>query len=60
MSQRPEPLRAALAQVNSTVGDLTGNAERIAASIDHARAEQAQIVVFPELALTGYPPRTCC
>ncbi len=56
MSQRPEPLRAALAQVNSTVGDLTGNAERIAASIDHARAEQAQIVVFPELALTGYPP----
>ncbi|HYI35818.1 MAG TPA: NAD+ synthase [Thermoleophilaceae bacterium] len=56
MSQRPEPLRAALAQVNSTVGDLTGNAERIAAAIDAARAEQAHVVVFPELALTGYPP----
>ena len=56
MSQRPEPLRAALAQINSTVGDLTGNAERIAGSIDRARAEQAQLVVFPELALTGYPP----
>ena len=56
MGQRPEPLRAALAQINSTVGDLTGNADRIAAAIDHARAEQAQLVVFPELALTGYPP----
>ncbi len=56
MSPRPEPLRAALAQINSTVGDLTGNAERIAAAIDHARAEQAQLVVLPELALTGYPP----
>ena len=56
MGKRLEPLRAALAQINSTVGDLAGNADRIAAAIDHARAEQAQLVVLPELALTGYPP----
>jgi NAD+ synthase (glutamine-hydrolysing) len=56
MSPRPEPLRAALAQLNTTVGDITGNAERIASAIDRATAEQAHLVVFPELALTGYPP----
>ena len=56
MSMRPEPLRAALAQMNPTVGDIAGNAGRIAALIARARDEGAQLVVFPELALTGYPP----
>jgi NAD+ synthase (glutamine-hydrolysing) len=42
--------------MNATVGDIAGNAERIAAGIAAARAAQAQIVLFPELALTGYPP----
>ena len=49
-------LRVALAQVNPTVGDLAGNARLIAGRIDEARAAQADIVCFPELALTGYPP----
>src|SRR6478609_6355746 len=56
MSQRPEPLRCALAQINSTVGDIAGNADRIAAATVQARERGAALVVFPELALTGYPP----
>ncbi|HEV2723588.1 MAG TPA: NAD+ synthase [Thermoleophilaceae bacterium] len=51
-----EPLRAALAQMNSTVGDIDGNAAQIADLIGRSRDEGAQVVVFPELALTGYPP----
>jgi NAD+ synthase (glutamine-hydrolysing) len=49
-------LTVALAQIDPTVGDLEGNAEKIRAGIERARAEGAQLVVFPELALTGYPP----
>ncbi len=49
-------LRCALAQINSTVGDLDGNAARIAAQIEAAEDAGADIVAFPELALTGYPP----
>src|SRR3954468_5408934 len=56
MTMRSEPLRVALAQINSTVGDIPGNAAKIREWIDRARDEDAQIVVFPELALTGYPP----
>ncbi|HEX2160692.1 MAG TPA: NAD+ synthase [Thermoleophilaceae bacterium] len=56
MSPRPEPLRCALAQINSTVGDIDGNADRIAAATVQARERGAALVVFPELALTGYPP----
>jgi NAD+ synthase (glutamine-hydrolysing) len=56
MTARPQPLRAALAQINPTVGDITGNARRIAAGISRARDEGASLVLFPELALTGYPP----
>jgi NAD+ synthase (glutamine-hydrolysing) len=49
-------LRIALCQINTTVGDLAGNAERIRAGIAAARDAGAQLVLFPELALTGYPP----
>src|SRR3954452_24753452 len=49
-------LTVALAQLNVTVGDLDGNAEKIRAGIERARSEGAQLVLFPELALTGYPP----
>src|SRR6476620_11177068 len=49
-------LTLALAQIDATVGDLDGNAEKIRAGIDRARGEGAQLVIFPELALTGYPP----
>jgi NAD+ synthase (glutamine-hydrolysing) len=48
-------LRIALAQVNATVGDLAGNAELIVEWTRRAAARQAQIVLFPEMALTGYP-----
>src|SRR3954468_1806199 len=56
MTMRTEPLRVALAQINSTVGDIQGNAAKIRDYIGRARDEGAQLVIFPELALTGYPP----
>jgi NAD+ synthase (glutamine-hydrolysing) len=56
MPLRPEPLRCALAQINPTVGDVAGNAARIAGAIVQARERGAALVVLPELALTGYPP----
>jgi NAD+ synthase (glutamine-hydrolysing) len=49
-------IRVALAQVNPIVGDLDGNARLIIDRIDEARGHGAEIVAFPELALTGYPP----
>ncbi len=48
-------LRIALAQVNSTVGDLAGNAAAITAWTGRAASRGARLVVFPELMLTGYP-----
>jgi len=49
-------LRVALAQINTTVGDLDGNSAKIIANIAAAREAGADVVVFPELAVTGYPP----
>jgi NAD+ synthase (glutamine-hydrolysing) len=49
-------LRIALSQLNATVGDIPGNADRIAADMARARDAGAQLVCFPELALTGYTP----
>ncbi len=49
-------MRLALAQINAVVGDLDGNRERILAALGEARGQSAEIVVFPELAVTGYPP----
>jgi NAD+ synthase (glutamine-hydrolysing) len=49
-------LRVALAQINPTVGDLVGNARMIVDWIGRAREQGADLVCFPELALTGYPP----
>jgi NAD+ synthase (glutamine-hydrolysing) len=48
--------RLALGQVNLTVGDLTGNVARVAEAADRATHAGADVVVFPELAITGYPP----
>jgi NAD+ synthase (glutamine-hydrolysing) len=56
MSPSTGLLRIALAQMNATVGDIEGNARRIATKVEEARDEGAGVVVFPELALTGYPP----
>jgi NAD+ synthase (glutamine-hydrolysing) len=49
-------MRLALAQINTTVGDLDGNRDRIVRGIDEAKAAGADLVLFPELAVTGYPP----
>jgi NAD+ synthase (glutamine-hydrolysing) len=51
-----EPFRLALAQFNSIVGDLPGNRDRIIDTIRCAEQMGAELVAFPELALTGYPP----
>jgi NAD+ synthase (glutamine-hydrolysing) len=51
-----ELLRVALAQINPTVGDIAGNARKIAERTGAARDQGAALVVFPELSLTGYPP----
>ncbi len=50
------PLRIALAQMNSRVGGLDENVDKIKGFIKEAKKYQTDIVVFPELALTGYPP----
>jgi len=50
------PLDIALCQMNATVGDIAGNEQRILAGIDGAVDAGAQLVLFPELAVTGYPP----
>ena len=49
-------MRLALAQINTTVGDLDGNRERILEAIGEARNAGADLVLLPELAVTGYPP----
>jgi len=48
-------LRVALAQINPTVGDLEGNAALIADSVKSAKAQGANLIVFPEMIVTGYP-----
>jgi NAD+ synthase (glutamine-hydrolysing) len=49
-------MRLALAQIDSVVGDVDGNARRIAEWVGRAREANADLVLFPELAVTGYPP----
>lgn len=51
-----QTLRVALAQINTTVGDIEGNARKIAEGIERAKEICADIVAFPELSVTGYPP----
>ena len=49
-------MRLALAQIDSTVGDLDGNRDRILARLAEAKEAGADVALFPELAVTGYPP----
>jgi NAD+ synthase (glutamine-hydrolysing) len=49
-------MQLALAQINTVVGDLDGNRDRILHRLEEARAAGAELVLFPELAVTGYPP----
>jgi len=51
-----QAIRIALAQMNSVVGDLKGNADKIIALAKEAQSQGADIISFPELAVTGYPP----
>src|SRR2546430_15502248 len=49
-------MRIALAQMNSVVGDLQGNAGRILERLEEAKDQNVDVVLFPELIVTGYPP----
>ncbi len=49
-------LRVAVAQLNTVVGDLAGNVDRVLGALGKAESEGADLCVFPELAVTGYPP----
>jgi NAD+ synthase (glutamine-hydrolysing) len=49
-------IRVGIAQINSTVGDLSGNTKKIMESIDQAKSLGVDLLTFPELAITGYPP----
>ncbi len=51
-----KPLAIAVAQLNLTVGDLSANADRIIRALDEARGAGADLLLTPELALSGYPP----
>jgi NAD+ synthase (glutamine-hydrolysing) len=52
----PEPLQIALCQLDMTVGDIIGNERKIVTNLERATDAGAQLVLFPELAITGYPP----
>jgi NAD+ synthase (glutamine-hydrolysing) len=56
MAPPNSPLHIALSQMNAVVGDIAGNERAILDAIGRARDAGAQLVLFPELALTGYPP----
>ncbi len=49
-------VRIGLAQIDTTVGDFEGNAQKILEYLERARAESVDLIAFPELTLTGYPP----
>ena len=49
-------MRVSLAQINTTVGDLAGNVSRILEAVAEAESAGADLVLFPELAICGYPP----
>jgi len=50
-------MKIAIAQLNPTVGDIDGNVEKIIKNIKKAKSEKADLVLFPELSVTGYPPK---
>src|SRR5258706_13402725 len=49
-------LRIGLAQINATVGDIAGNVARVTTRIDEARRLGVDVLAFPEMCITGYPP----
>ena len=57
MSKRRPPLRVAVAQIDTTVGDFAGNTQKILEGGRRAEKAGADLVLFPELSVCGYPPR---
>src|SRR3990167_4816404 len=51
------PMKIVLAQINTTVGDFAGNLQKICDTLKQAEKQKADLVIFPELALSGYPPK---
>ena len=49
-------MRLALAQINTIVGDIPGNVNNIARTLRSAKDKQADLVIFPEMCICGYPP----
>ena len=49
-------MRVLAAQINPTIGDIEGNAQKVLVSLERARDIDADVVLFPELTLSGYPP----
>ncbi len=49
-------MRIAIAQINLCVGDISKNADKIMSIIEDSRSKSRDLVIFPELALCGYPP----
>lgn len=54
---KKDNMKIALAQINTIVGDLKGNSELILKYISKAQEQKVDLIVFPELAITGYPPK---
>jgi NAD+ synthase (glutamine-hydrolysing) len=54
--EKGHPMRVALAQINTVVGDIDGNARRVIAAVAAAQEQGAGFTLIPELAITGYPP----
>ena len=57
MSDRQKHMKIAIGQMNSTVGALKPNAQKMRSYAEQAKAQNADLIVFPEMALTGYPPK---
>jgi NAD+ synthase (glutamine-hydrolysing) len=51
------PLRIGLAQINTVTGDIGSNVKKVLLTLDHAKSRDVDLVIFPEMTLTGYPPR---
>ena len=56
MNKMKHVLRVSMAQINTTVGDLGGNRQKVLRALAEAKKRRSHLVTFPELALTGYPP----
>src|SRR3989338_7193774 len=50
-------MKIAVAQINPNVGDITGNYQKIVEGIEKAKVQHADLVVFPEMFIMGYPPK---